>query len=77
MICGDYYDSNGEIIKNWSNGEILEIGDIIRVDKDNNGNSLWKYSNGSEMYWRVIGRNFRYAGVPLIDLQLQEVKRVD
>ena len=77
VVCGNYYDSNGNLVKNWTNGDVLQIGDIIRIDKNNDGESLWKYSNGSNMYWRVIGRNFRYAGVPLIDLQLQEVKVVD
>ena len=74
--CLDYYDINGKKVKDWSKGEILQVGDIVRVDKDNIGNSAMKYADGSDMYFRVTGRNFRYAGVPLIDLELQEVKAI-
>ena len=48
----------------------------FQADKDNNGNSLWSYKNGSPMFWRVTGRNFRKVGVPMIDLELQEVRVV-
>lgn len=75
--CLDYYDTNGNKVKDWSKGEVLQVGDIVRVDKDNNGNSAMKYADGSDMYFRVTGRTFRYAGVPLIDLELQEVKAVN
>lgn len=75
--CLDYYDINGNKVKDWSKGEILQVGDIVRVDKDNDGNSAMKYADGSDMYFRVTGRTFRYSGVPLIDLELQEVKVVD
>ena len=75
-ICKDIYDVNGNLAKVWSNGEILQVGDIVRVDKDNNGNSRWNNADGSAMYWKITGRKFRYAGVPLIDLELQEAKKV-
>lgn len=76
VVCGDYYNNDGVLAKNWGNGDIFQIGDIVRIDKDNFGNSLWKYSNGNEMFFRVVGRNFRYVGVPLIDLELQEIKLI-
>lgn len=72
--CLDYYDINGNRVKNWANGEILQVGDIVRVDGDNYGNSAMKYADGSDMYFKVTGRRFRKQGVPLIDLELQEVK---
>ena len=74
--CLDIYDISGNKVKDWSLGEIIEIGDIVRVDRDNENNSLWKYHNGEPMYWKVTGRNFRKVGVPMLDLELQEVKQV-
>lgn len=73
-ICADLYDENGTKIKDWSKGETYEVGDIVQVNKDNNGNSLWTYANKEPMLWRVTGRNFHKEGVPLVDLELQEVK---
>ena len=77
VVCGDYYDENANKIKNWANGDIIQVGDIVRVDKDNLGNALWKYSDGSNIYFRVTGSSFRHVGVPLVDLELQEVKAID
>lgn len=73
ISCSDYYDINGTKVIDWASGEMIQVGDIVRVDKDNKGNSLWNYANGSPMYWKVTGRNFRKNGVPLIDLELQEI----
>lgn len=74
VACLDVYDINGNKVKSFSDGEIIEVGDVVRIDKDNFGNSRYKYANGNDMYFRVTGRNFRYAGVPMLDLELQEVK---
>lgn len=76
ISCSDMFNIQGNKVKDFSNGEVLNVGDIVRVDKDNNGNSLWSYTNGTPMYWRVTGRKFRKAGVPMIDLELQEVRVV-
>lgn len=76
ISCGDIYDINGMLVKDWSKGQICQVGDIICIDKDNEGNSLWNYANGLPMYWKIVGRNFRKNGVPLIDLELQEVKQI-
>ena len=77
ISCMDYYNINGEKSKNWASGEIFEVGDFVRIDKDNEGNSAFKYSDGTNMYFKVTGRRFRKIGVPLIDLELQEVKVID
>ena len=37
VICGDYYDINGNKVIDWQKGEVLQVGDIVRVDKDNEG----------------------------------------
>lgn len=72
--CLDYYDIYDNKIKDWTKGEILEVGDIVRVDNDNIGNSSIKYKNGRDVYFRITGRTFSKSGVPSIDLELQEVK---
>lgn len=58
--CLDYYNENGEKVKDWSKGEMLEVHDIIRVQGDNT-------------LWRITGRNFRKQGIPMLDLELQEI----
>lgn len=72
--CADYYDINGNKVKTWANGDILEVGDIIRIDKDNLGNSISKYADGTIRYWQITGRKFRNTGVPMIDLEYMETK---
>ena len=66
LFLGDLYDSNGQKVKDWSKGEILNIGDVIYFEDV-------KYADGSQMYWRITGRKFTYDGEPLIHLELQEV----
>lgn len=72
--CLDYYDINNNKIKDWSKGQILQVGDIVRVDNDNMGNSSIKYKNGRDIYFKITGRRFIKTGVPSIDLELQEVR---
>jgi hypothetical protein len=72
--CIDVNDINGNLHYIFKNGNIFKDGDIVRIDKDNNYLSLYKYSDGSDMCFKVTGRRFRKQGVPLIDLELQEVK---
>lgn len=75
VICQDYYDINGNLVRSWSNGDIINVGDIVRLD-DENGNSLYKYDKSKDIYFKVTGRNFRKNGIPLLDLELQEAKRL-
>ncbi len=77
VVCGDYYDINGNKVIDWQKGEVLQVGDIVRVDKDNEGTTASRYKDGSPRYFRITGRNFRYDGVPLIDLELMEVKAIE
>ena len=63
VSCGNYYYENGSLAKDWSVGQILSVGDLVKV-------------NGNNTIWRVTGRNFRKTGVPMIDLELQEVQVV-
>lgn len=75
-ICDDYFDINGKKVKSWAKGEIIQVGDIVRIDKDDLGNSAIKYANGKDIYFKVVGRTFRKDGIPLLDLELQEVKQL-
>lgn len=58
--CLNYYFEDGSLAKDWSKGDILKINELVKVE-------------GSDIIWRVTGRNFRKVGVPMIDLELQEV----
>ena len=73
VACGDYYDTHNNKVKDWSKGETFQLGEIVRIDKDNNGNSVWEYNDRQPMYWKIVGRKFKYDGVPLLELQLQQV----
>lgn len=75
VICGDYYNVKGERAKTWANGEIIQVGDVVRIDKDNGSTPLMPYADGTPRLWRVTGRTFRYAGVPVVDLELQEINQ--
>lgn len=74
VACLDYYDTNGNKVIDWSKQEILKVGQIVRIDKDNLGNSKVNYINGEPYLWKITGRKFRYSGVPMLDLELQECK---
>lgn len=61
VACTDYFDVNGNKIVDWTNGEILKTADIIKIEND-------------DRIWKITGRKFRHYGVPLVDLELQEVR---
>ena len=61
--CDNYYYNSGDLAKDWSNGDVIEVGDLVTVENN-------------DKIWRVTGRNFRKVGVPMIDLELQEVRVV-
>lgn len=77
IACVDYFDIYGNKTIDWSNGETISVDDIVRIDKDNELNSLLKYSNGDDVYFKVVGKRFRKEGVPLIDLELMEIIQTD
>lgn len=77
VSCLDMFDINGNKVKDFSKGEVLQVGDVVRIDSDNYGKSKYTRPDGSDMYFRVTGRTFRYSGVPMIDLELQEVRVVE
>lgn len=58
---GDYYDENNNKVVNGENGEVLSVGQIVKVE-------------GNDKTWKITGRKLRKKGVPFIDLELMEVK---
>lgn len=66
------YNTNGTLSKDWSKGQILSVDDIVKITgKD--GTTIVKNQN-EEVLMRVVGRTFKYDGVPTIELELQEIK---
>lgn len=65
--------NDGTLAKEWYKGEIVEINDVVNVlNKDGNSYLLDFY--GNPVYFRVTGRNVKYEGQVIIDLELQEIK---
>lgn len=61
------------VIKNWAKGDVLQLGDIVRFNKNNGDPAVIDASN-NPVYFKVTSRKFRYAGCPLIDIQFMQVK---
>jgi hypothetical protein len=76
VICGDYYFSDGTMAIDWSKNEVLQIGDIVRIDKNNYGTSGINYANNEPVIAKIISREFVYSGVPKLLLGWREVKLV-
>ena len=74
ISCLNMYYTDGDLAKDFSKGEILQVGDYVRIDKDQQGNSKFRRNNYRPYLWKVVGRKFKYSGVPLIELTLQEAK---
>lgn len=72
--CADYYTADGNKAIDWSSGEILQKGDVIRIDKDNNGTPALKHKNGEPIVARIISRNFSYLGKPILSVDWEEIK---
>lgn len=73
LACLDVYDISGNKVLDFTKGEILRVGDIVRIDKDNIGNSLLKKPNGEPRYFQIVERTFKKSGVPLLSLKYREV----
>lgn len=61
--CLDYYYQDGTLAKKWEKGEILDVGDIVSFE-------------GERGNWAITGRKFTYEGVPMLNLELREVKDI-
>lgn len=67
IFCSNMYSNNGTKIKDWSKGEIINIGDIIYFENDYN-------AKGEQKYWKVTSRHFIFGGSPYLKLEVQNVK---
>lgn len=64
---------DGTIAKQASEGEIIHIGDIVRLDRNSFGDSIYNYADGNPYLWRVTGTDLIYDGYPHQKLELQEI----
>ncbi|MGN0960773.1 MAG: hypothetical protein ACI4PF_01075 [Christensenellales bacterium] len=75
LVCMDYYDEFGNKIKDWSKGDIIKVGDIVRFDKDNSGTPYFTYPDGTQLLSKITSCEFRFGGgISFIDVELEEVK---
>lgn len=61
VICSDYFTVQGNKKVNWKNGEIIRVGDYIQ------------FTDIDSRIWKVTGARPVKTGVPLIELEFQEV----
>lgn len=73
--CLDLYNEGGAVAKSTANGELLQVGDIVRIDSDDDGTPILTTSNGSARIFRIKRRKFTYDGRPMLALTYQEIKR--
>lgn len=60
--AGDLYSEYNYKMKDYNNGKLLEVGDIIKVQDD-------------DRYWRVTSREFSFDGEVLTPIQFIDVSR--
>lgn len=63
VSCADYYDEDGNKVIDWANGELLQVGNEVKI-------------KGNDKIWRITGRKFRKNACPFLDLEVMEVKEV-
>ena len=68
--CSDYFDFDGNKVKNWNNGEIINVGDKISIFGDTT-------KNGEPRCWVVVGCDFIYDSESLLKLDVLEVRSVE
>jgi len=73
LACLDVYDISGNRVYDFSKGDIIKVGDVVRIDRDNDGNFFFSRRRGHTRYWRVVGRQVSKVGVPKIALSLREI----
>lgn len=77
IFPSDFYNINNIIVKEWGNGDILNVDDIVRI-LDQNGKDILYY-NGDETkpyHFKVIDISTIYEGQPLLEIKFIECKLV-
>lgn len=60
VSCDNYYFADGTLSKDWSAGQVLEVGDIVTIPNN-------------KAFWKIISREFVYDARPILNLRLSEV----
>lgn len=69
--CDDVYTTKGTLALNFSEGNTLRVGDIVRLDKSHSGVSYYTKQDGSPQHFKVTGVTYGYDGYPYQNLELQ------
>ena len=70
----DIRDTEGTVVRMFENGGTYELGDIVRIDDDNDGTPLWTDKDGNPILFQVTGSTINYDGEPYQSLELRQVK---
>lgn len=70
----DIRDTEGTVVRSFENGGTYELGDIVRIDDDNDGTPLWFDKNDNLILFQVTGTTLKYDGEPYQELELRQVK---
>ena len=66
VFCSRFYDTNGDLQRDFLIGDTISIGDIVKVNN----------AGVDEKRWKVTSKKFVYDGEPYIELGLMEVNQV-
>lgn len=72
IIGVNVYNTKNELKKEWQNGNIINVNDIVKVVDEEN-KSIMNFL-GKDVRLRVVGRIVKYDGEPTIKLELREIK---
>ncbi len=66
------FNENQALVKNWQNGEMIEVNDIIKILNENGTGYLTDF-DGNEICFRVVDREVEYNGEVSVKFKLQEI----
>lgn len=69
LFCTDYFNSDGNKIKDWEQGDIINVQDIIYNNDDKN-------NDGSQKYYKITSSQFNYSGSHNLDVNYQEMTKI-
>lgn len=72
VYADNYYDENGVLIYDKTNGDLVRNGDIIKLYEYRNGG--YTIVGGNTVRYKVTSSEFEYKGQPIIHLELLEEK---
>ena len=69
VACSNFYDYEGNVVIDWSKGQIIPVGQIIAIDGYYNKDS-------TPVLWRVLKRELVYENAPMLKIHAQRVVMV-